>query len=363
MSATGSGVAFENYDLKAEAPEARPASVRFAFEFPRLLADFRAADAIANKAKKDSRRMGYAAVALVLAALIIASGAPLWHWLHLDHDTLVVFGYVSAGLGLAGAVLAFLGMHKSSARRTWLRNRLKTEMLRQFHFQYLSARLPELASAKGEEAAKQAYLANRDAAYDRLVAGALADPEAELGRIAARKGAHDFRDVPEAPVTGAEDAAVAAQAFAGWRALRLNWQLGYAEAMLAHKRPGKRMSARQTEHAFSRFGWACVGVIVLLHVVQLAAGPLHIPLAWIETGVIWTALLALAARALEEGLQPQRDVERYEQYRSSIEVAADRFDLAPDLPARLEAMRAFERNSIEEMRTFMRTHARSRFML
>ena len=36
--------AFANYDLKAEAPEARKPNVRFAFEFPTLLAMFIPAD-------------------------------------------------------------------------------------------------------------------------------------------------------------------------------------------------------------------------------------------------------------------------------------------------------------------------------
>ena len=37
--------------------------------------------------------------------------------------------------------------------------------------------------------------------------------------------------------------------------------------------------------------------------------------------------------------------------------------MAQDIGAKLEIMRSFERTSLEEMRIFMRTHARSRFML
>jgi hypothetical protein len=355
--------ALENYDLRAEAPEARLASVRFAFEFPRLLQDFRQADEIANKAKRTSRQMGYLSIALVLAALLIASSAPVRHALHVDHQTTLVLGYLSAGLGLVGGALAFLGMHSSSPRRVWLHHRLKTEMMRLFHFHYMAARLPELARAKDDADKRAGYLAGRDEAYSALLSGPLADSEAELARIAAGKAAHDFTAVSPASLTGEEDPNALADAFAAWRALRLSWQLGYAEAKLSHTANARGLSSRQTEHAFSVFAWTCVVAILALHLVQIGVGSDSAHHVWIEVAVIWAALVALAARALEDGLQPQRDVERYEQYRAKTTVALERFDAADGIVARLEVVRGFERTSLEEMRVFLRTHARSRFML
>jgi hypothetical protein len=97
--------------------------------------------------------------------------------------------------------------------------------------------------------------------------------------------------------------------------------------------------------------------------VRNAAEPLSLSLVWLEAAEGWTALIALGARALEAGLQPSRDVERYEQYRANILVASERFEAADGLAGKLEVMRGFERNSLEEMRIFMRTHKRSSFML
>jgi hypothetical protein len=74
-------------------------------------------------------------------------------------------------------------------------------------------------------------------------------------------------------------------------------------------------------------------------------------------------MVALAARALEDGLKPQREVERYEQYRASVRVARVRFDAALDMQTRLEVMRAFEQTSMEEMRVFLRTYAKARYLL
>jgi hypothetical protein len=165
------------------------------------------------------------------------------------------------------------------------------------------------------------------------------------------------------PLSGTEDEAAAQAAFAAWRKLRLEWQLGYCEAKLSKKSTGRRMSSRQTQSLFSVLGWTCVAIVIGLHIAQVGAEALHLPRAWMEVAVVWTALVALATRAMEEGLQPHRDVERYEQYRANIMVAIERFDAATGVPAKLEVMRAFERTSLEEMRIFMRTHAKSHFML
>ncbi len=354
---------FENFDLKAEADEARADTARFAFEFPELLADFRIADAKANAAKKTSRRAGYLSITLVLAALLAGSSAPVLHALHISHTTELAIGYISTAMGLIGAALGLLGLRKSSSRHVWLRNRLKTESMRLFHFQYMAAQFPNLLAAGSDLAKRPAYLAARAKAYAELVNGPLADPDAELHRIAIQSGAYAFTAAPEAHLAGREDAAIAETVFAAWRKLRLQWQLGYCEAMLAPKKTGKRMSTRQTERAFSRLGWICVALVIGLHVVMIGAEPMNLSRIWLEAAVVWTALIALGARALEAGLQPSRDVERYEQYRANILVATERFQAADGLAGKLEVMRGFERNSLEEMRIFMRTHKRSSFML
>lgn len=151
--------------------------------------------------------------------------------------------------------------------------------------------------------------------------------------------------------------------FAAWLALRIDWQLGYCEAKLAHRATKHKLSPRQQEHAFSLISWICIAIVMLAHVASAASQLQHAAMSWLETVVIWTALIALAARALEDGLKPQREVERYEQYRAHIMVSRDRFLAAPDIQTKLEVMGNFEQVSLEEMRTFLRTHAQARFLL
>jgi hypothetical protein len=150
---------------------------------------------------------------------------------------------------------------------------------------------------------------------------------------------------------------------AAWRRLRLDWQLGYCEAKLSHRSSGRHVSSRQVERAFAVVAWTALAVIVVLHVVQVVAVSMHLSIMWREVLVIWAALGALAARALEDGLQPHREVERYEQYRAKILVARERLDRASDRATQLEVIRSFERLCLEEIRVFVRTHSRSRFML
>lgn len=382
--------AFENYDLKAEAPEARKPSIRFAFEFQALLEKFIPADKEALALRKQSRIAGIAAVVLVLAALLLASLGPLIAGEHApaggDHAVVeagyaathavaegdhgspglnvhAIIGLIAAVMGLAGTLLGLSGMRRSASRRKWLHARLTTETLRLFHFHYMAARLPELASIGTDAAKQKAYLDDRAAAMARLQERVLNDPEKELQRIVARDGETAFEAItPMMSSEGGEITQPAADAFAAWRVLRVDWQGGYCAAKLEHRHKG-RTTTKQLEEIFAGLGWFCVGAIILIHIGHFVGMLAQMQLAILEVAVIWIALIALAGRAMEDGFQPQREIERYEQYRANVRVATERFDAATTFSAKLDAIRSFERSSLEEMRVFLRTHARARFLL
>jgi hypothetical protein len=203
--------AFANYDLKAEAPEARKPTVRFAFEFQTLLEMFIPADEEALESRRISRMAGITAVALVLSAMLLASFGPILSsaghaaptashavgagghgaavsqapadghaapsadthaptGAEASHDdgfnTHAILGTVAALLGLSGTVLGITGMRRSASRRKWLRARLTTETLRLFHFHYIAARLPEIVAVAGDAARREQYLAERAARWN-----------------------------------------------------------------------------------------------------------------------------------------------------------------------------------------------------
>lgn len=367
--------AFENYDLKAEAPEARKPTVRFAFEFPALLAIFLPADAAALAARQASRVAGIASVSLVLAALLMASLGPILSSGHAPdphHPAAdegpslhLILGLMSAALGLIGTLIGLSGMRRGASRRKWLHARLTTETLRLYHFHHIAARLPEIVASNGDPTKQARYIEERASALERLKAKILANPEAELQRIIAREDETRFEAItPAMPVDTLETPQVAQDVFDVWRVLRVNWQSGYCDAKLEHRHKG-RITTRQLEEFFMGLGWFCVGAIILIHigyfVGALAQTKEQLPL--LEAAVIWTALVALGGRALEDGFRTQAEIERYEQYRANVRVASERFEAATTFSSKVDAMRAFERSSLEEMRVFLRTHARARFLL
>jgi hypothetical protein len=349
--------AYANLDLRGDTVEARKPSIRFLFEFPELLRLFETIDPEAQRARQLSRTLGFASIGLVLGALLLASADPAMETL--DPGLRESLGYAAAGLGLAGTLLGLATRGHASPRARWLRVRMQTEILRLFHFHFTAQRLPEGLRAAGDPAAEIAWRAERTAALERLRQKILTDPGATYVRLLADRDFAPFAGlVAHEPEGTLGNRAAADDVFAAWRALRLEWQLGYCDAKLAHDG-----APRRQEVLFSRIAWSCIAVIVALHFMHFFEHALHIPRVLLQTAVVWTALIALGARAFESGLAPQREVERYEQYRSNICVALRRFDDAPSTQARIEVMRAFEATSQEEMLVFIRTHASSHFLL
>jgi hypothetical protein len=78
---------------------------------------------------------------------------------------------------------------------------------------------------------------------------------------------------------------------------------------------------------------------------------------------IWIALAALAVRAVEQGLQPEREVERYQQYRSALRAILDRFDRAATQGEKIQIMEEMERLSFDELRNFLITNERAKFVI
>jgi len=79
--------------------------------------------------------------------------------------------------------------------------------------------------------------------------------------------------------------------------------------------------------------------------------------------IIWLALAALATRAIEQGLQPEREIERYQQYRSAVRTILERYDEASNQRSKVAIMREMERLAFDEMRNFLITNERSRFVM
>ena len=333
------------------------APIAQALIFPALLARFQKAEDIANRSKRWTHRRGMWAVYLVTAALLAASSAPFLNARFPDWSEPIAV--VAAAAGLIGTLLALVNRYN----RTWLQHRLVTESLRQLHFDLLITLAPDILEA-GRTNNWSSFEARRAAALDQFEQD-----------VAKRKAdiLDAIRKTPEIDHIGPIDPAPAASIFAQepgpvfWRAykkLRIERQQQYANHKLNND--GKLISSFPLVQArrLSQIAFFCVGLMLVLHFTA-AFAPVAGHADFVDgasLAAIWTAIIALALRVVEEGLKPHAEVERYRNYQLVTRRILERFEHADDA-GKLRNALALERASFDEMVGFLRTNAEARFVI
>ena len=167
-----------------------------------------------------------------------------------------------------------------------------------------------------------------------------------------------------------------------YRQLRINHQLGYANHKLkSDDKIFSNMPLRQAEilENMSKAGIAwlffihlSVLIVILFTFGILTVGvPLDISIPHaapvisdiFSVAIIVIAVVALSARAFQQGLQPEREIERYQQYRSTVQSILEQFDEADTPSRKIRVMRQMERAAFDEMRNFLQTYDRSSFAM
>jgi hypothetical protein len=157
--------------------------------------------------------------------------------------------------------------------------------------------------------------------------------------------------------------------FNAYRELRILHQLDYADYKLQNDYRIISVMPRRQLVVLSQVAFTWLILLVVMHVGVLAGAlvPASIFAAFHSSNaivlIIWLALAALATRAVEEGLQPEREIERYQQYRSAVRAILERYDEASTQKSKLEIMREMERLAFDEMRNFLITNERARFVM
>jgi hypothetical protein len=345
--------------LKTPADQARARAqypdVAFALIFPELLAKLAVADLLANRTKRGLMQRGLGSVVLVTGALLATAALQFVKW---PAELTRGIAVAAAVFGVVGGVLGITNRPKQ-----WLEYRLVTESLRQFHFRLLIQLAPEIleaASSKHIEAFERKRTALLDAVEqdvskrrESLLDAIIDEPELSAG------GGID--PVPDSSVF---DNPVGTQLLAAYRNLRILRQRQYADRKLTKR--GHIFSPFAGDQALelSRFAFGLVAVLLTVDVTsailesfkhEAASQLLHL------LG-IWTAILALALRAVEEGLKPRTEVERYRHYQATTGRILERFDAA-DTRGKLHAAEALEQAAYDEMIIFLRAHNEARFVM
>jgi len=367
----GLGKTFNNDLLAGEADQARARTMFPALapilHYPALLAAFGPYDKAANRAKRNGHRWGQVAIALAVLALIAAAAHESYADWTFPPPKLIAG--LAAAAGIAGVVIALFGGLHTRAKHHWLLSRLMTERLRQFHFQFIVAHARAIANAAANPDAMPAVLAAREAAFAEFqhrhegqlpseFSAVVADEADERAWISTAAGAAPAARVRQADFRPLWEA---------YRLLRIDHQLGYAEYQL---RRGSLLGFKAPEQKARVLTFATFGAILLvfaLHLLEafgILFGNKALSGSTVTLLATWFALLTLGVRALEEGLKPKREIERYRRYRAKLANLRARFDAAgDDAEARIAAMRAVEVVSYAEMREFLFVHEEALFVL
>jgi hypothetical protein len=318
-----------------------------ALDFPELRALFLPADAQANAAKRRSRRWGFVAIGLVSASLIAAADENFYQ--------------------MKGPLGPVIGVLFAGSKRRWLEGRLLTERLRQLHFQLLVTRAPQILAAARDNAWDE-YRAERrlvlggfaiDVAeragplMDELVEGEEAENENSAAAWLTRG---DWLD----DLTGKPHAD---EFFRAYRSIRLQRQIDYCRQKLRSDHRLFSTAPREQAARLENITAVCVLALLVTHAIFLASLWSHVETGLFHMIIIFLAIMALALRTLEEGLQPKREVERYRAYRATLVSIGGRFDAAANAEGRHEAMKQLEVLSFTEMISFLKYNNEARFVM
>jgi hypothetical protein len=322
-------------------------------------------DKPAKRAKNNRRHCGYVVVSFAVLALFGASAEPIYGraqppWPHL-------IGIASAALAII-SVLVGLGLFNPKSKVRWLRNRLMTERLRQFHFQGIVAHIPMILRSMRSPGGRCAFLEARRRWFAGFKFRYVGKLDGEFDATLSDNPIRDFwlHDQDKDTISGTNDTDLQ-QLYDAYELFRFRHQINYADHMLSKGTSVFPKTSQDILELTRLVSMMCILVIFVTHFMiallletewfAIVDAPL------IHIFVVWVAVVALATRALEEGLQPAREVERYSEYRSSLLQLLAQFKNASKAEDKWQIMCEAERVSYQEMRGFLKTNNESRFII
>jgi len=333
---------------------------------PRLRKKFTEYEEEANAAREWVRGLGFAALLSTALALLAVATKPVW-----PHEPWAKWVALVIELGgMLAAVIAASGLWLGPWKRRWLESRLMTERLRQWQFQLFVRRGQEIeASCKNPNEVPN-FVKGRDRWLEDFLIGHEGHLETQIEKLTSEAGhSETWLHVMG---NGYGNASVALEhVFHAYKRLRFDPQRDYALYKLRKSRdvpfwqflkwPARLQLAALSNAATVCFAAAltCSGVLVYGYTFGI---PANIEL-YVRTGAIAVAVIGATLRTLQEGLAPDKEIERYKDYRGRTAQLADRFEHTTDPNDRLHLMGELEIAAVDEMRGFLRTHQNSKFLL
>lgn len=347
---------------------------------PDLIDYFKHYNELADAAKATSRKYGTSAIILSAVAIALA-GIEIASWQLSPNTWPLVIGGFAAFCGIASVIIGALGALFGTRKRAWLHNRFMGERIRQFHFQSLIARLPQIIESLQDGNRKDLqdhFKENRRGIFLSFRHQFEGRIDSKFNDVISPDGHDDWWLPARQPGSAVPDTRPELEPlFKAYRDLRIEHQIGYANYRLQTE-PAifSSMPVRQAQVLETVSKYVFVGLVVT-HLIVLGVIGFELTLALrhaegasavsvtilFSIAIIIVAVIALAARAFEQGLQPEREIERYQQYRSAVRSIRDQYDAAETPRQKIAVMRHMEQVAFEEMRNFLITNDRSSFTI
>jgi len=373
--------------------------IEHALHYPDLIEWFNTFNDPADDAKKESRKWGERAIALGAFALFLAACEIMTTRLIASHWSLAIGG-LAAICGLASVAIGAFGVLYGDKKTQWLHNRFMGERIRQFHFQSLITLLPQVLASAHSGADKSAFESQRQHLFMQFRADFEGKVDSQFSNVIGPYGENQFWLPEQQHLPSIADSPEFETFCKAYLHLRIRHQLGYADHKLQpdHK-VYSNMPVKQAKllENVSKVGLAgllvihglvlvMVAVTAILGLYELVAGPSSGAAAsavgdsstspfgfagpaasavsiTFSLAIIVIAIVALSARAYQEGLQPEREIERYQQYRSAVQLILRQFKDADTPRRKVAAMWRMERVAFDEMRNFLITMHHSSFAM
>lgn len=358
-----------NHDLLAgekDIAEARKdfPDIVFALHNPAMKTVFAPIDKRANAAKRKSRQWGVLAVALATLALMLAAGEVLYHGF--DKNTVRLIALIGAIAGITSVLIGVFGVMFRARKLRWLADRFSTERMRQFHFQHYIAFARDILDGAADEQKARDYLRRRHEDFEAFKSSVIDKADDALHHLVEAEDPGVGLIFPEGPAPIAADRPHLDEYFNAYRVLRFDRQIGYCDLMLREKGAFWTYAPVKQARLIGTVAMVCVFAILVLHGFVFVGAIADIPALKspeVHVAAIWAAIIALAARTIEEGFQPETEIERLRQYRLSLKRIFDRFNTTDDPNEKLRAMTDLEKLAFEEMVLFLRGNYEAQYVM
>lgn len=314
-------------------------------------------------AKKTARKWGKVAILLGLGGIIVAALMPVLLIIFPGFSSPLtkILSVIVGALSVSGLAVGYWMALNGKTKRDWMKNRLGTERIRQFHFQSIINNLSIVVEAietqdftqwdeiRAKSLARFKNFTNKDT-YEILVA--VLEDEAQ-DAVWLEDAWHKSDRV---------DDALSPEFMEVWREQRLGVQLRYTRLVLGATGSGMRQRA-------TLINGLITGLTLGAMIVSLIVAIFYITDQSALVLAISQAILAIlgggsiAARAFEEGMNFTAEKDRMEWYLASLQGIEGRLRDANTSRDYIQLMREMERLSYQEMHRFLKTMHEAKFVM